>query len=393
MDIERFRNSPSGRLVRGGPSDAVYWAFVPHPLPPDLPPDAELMLASADAAYALGELAALGRTIANPHLLIGPFVRREAVLSSRIEGTQADIADLYAYEAGQMAFPQLAAAHPVDDVREVANYVTALEYGLRRLQSLPDSLRLIRELHERLMRGVRGEHATPGEFRRSQNWIGRPGCSLNEAEYVPPPPDEMLVALDAFEKYLHSDDEQPRLVRLAFIHQQFEAIHPFLDGNGRIGRLLISLLLVEWGLLPLPLLYLSAYFERERRSYYDLLWRVNADSDWRSWVLFFLHGVAEQARDASARAKRLQDLQAEWRTGLMGARSSTILLRLMDELFRTPIITLPQVQRILAVTHRSATLAVERLIDEGLLELVPGRMRNRQYVARQILDIVGDESL
>ena len=171
MDIERFRNSPAGRLVRAGPGDAAYWAFVPHPLPPDLPPDAELMLASADAAYAVGELAALGRTIVNPHLLIGPFVRREAVLSSRIEGTQADVADLYAYEAGRLS--GLAATQSSDDVREVANYVEALEYGLARLASLPVSLRLMRELHGRLMQGVRGKHATPGEFRRSQNWIGR----------------------------------------------------------------------------------------------------------------------------------------------------------------------------------------------------------------------------
>ncbi len=387
MDIERFRNSPAGRLVRAGPGDAAYWAFVPHPLPPDLPPDAELMLASADAAYALGELAALGRTIANPHLLIGPFVRREAVLSSRIEGTQADIADLYAYEAGQMAFPQLAATHPVDDLREVANYVAALEYGLTRLQSLPVSLRLIRELHDRLMRGVCGEHATPGEFRRSQNWIGRPGCSLNEAEYVPPPPAEMLAALDAFEKYLHTDDVQPRLVRLAFIHQQFEAIHPFLDGNGRIGRLLISLLLVEWGLLPLPLLYLSAYFEQERRSYYDLLWRVNADGDWRSWALFFLHGVAEQARDASARAKRLQDLQAEWRTHIMHERAPALTLVLIDELFRSPMVTIPHVAKLLGVTYHSAQRHVERLLHAGILTQVSDQSAGKLFSAREILEI------
>jgi len=388
MDIELLRNSPSGRLVCAGPSDAAYWAFVPYPLPPDLPPDIELLRASTDAAYALGELAALGRTIANPHLLIGPFVRREAVRSSRIEGTRADVADLYAFEAGH----GLRAALPPEDVREVANYVAALEYGLARLASLPVSLRLMRELHGRLMQGVRGEHATPGEFRRSQNWIGRPGCSLNEAEYVPPPPDEMLAALDAFEKYLHADDAQPRLVRLALIHQQFEAIHPFLDGNGRIGRLLISLLLVEWGLLPLPLLYLSAYFERHRQTYYDLLWAVNARGDWRAWVLFFLRGVAEQAQDAGARAKRLQDLQAKWRARLTGVRSSALLLRLVDELFRMPVVTLPQVQRTLSVTHRSATLIVERLIAEGILQPVTGRVRNRQFIAQAVLDVAGDDA-
>lgn len=387
MDIERFRSSPAGRLMRAGPSDAAYWAFMPHPLPPDLPPDSELMRVSADAAYALGELAALGRTVANPHLLIGSFVRREAVLSSRIEGTQADIADLYAYEAGQMVFPQLAATHPTDDVREVANYVTALEYGLTRLQSLPVSLRLIRELHDRLLRGVRGEHATPGEFRRSQNWIGRPGCSLIEAEYVPPPPDEMLVALDAFEKYLHSDDEQPRLVRLAFIHQQFEAIHPFLDGNGRIGRLLISLLLVEWGLLPLPLLYLSAYFERERQAYYDLLWRVNADGDWRSWTLFFLRGVTEQSRDASMRAKRLQDLQAEWRAHVVHERAPALTLVLIDELFRSPMVTIPHVAKLLGVTYHSAQRHVERLVHAGILIQVSDQSAGKLFSASEIMEI------
>jgi len=345
------------------------------------------MLASADAAYALGELAALGRTIANPHLLIGPFVRREAVLSSRIEGTQADIADLYAYEAGQMVFPQGAAAHAVDDVREVANYVAALEYGLTRLQSLPVSLRLIRELHERLMHGVRGEHATPGEFRRSQNWIGRPGCSLNGAEYVPPPPDEMLAALDAFEKYLHREDPQPRLVRLAFIHQQFEAIHPFLDGNGRIGRLLLSLLLVEWGLLPLPLLYLSAYFERQRQTYYDLLWAVNACGDWRSWVLFFLRGVAEQAQDAGARAKRLQDLQAEWRARIARERAPALTLSLIDDLFQSPVITIPQVAKLLNVTYHSAQRHVARLLQAGIL--IPGadQPSGKSFIAHAIVEI------
>jgi Fic family protein len=351
MELERFRNSPSGRLIRAGQGEAAYWAFVPHPLPPDVPPDAELMRASSDAAYALGELAALGRTIANPHLLIGPFVRREAVLSSRIEGTQTDVADLYAYEAGQPPLPGLAGAPPPDDVREVANYVAALEYGLARLPSLPVSLRLIRELHARLMQGVRGGHATPGEFRRSQNWIGRPGCTLSDAEYVPPPPEEMRTALDAFEKYLRDGDVQPKLVRLAFIHQQFEAIHPFLDGNGRIGRLLISLLLVEWGLLPLPLLYLSAYFERERQAYYDLLWAVNARGDWRAWVLFFLRGVAEQAQDAGARAKRLQDLQAEWRAHVAQERAPALTLNLVDELFRSPMVTIPLVAKLLNVTY------------------------------------------
>ena len=245
---------------------------MPHPLPPELPFDAGLVNTLSDADRALGELAGLGRTLPNPQLLIAPFIRREAVLSSRIEGTQTDLTDLYAYEAGQLPlFAGLKMVPPESDVKEVTNYVRAMEYGLERLQTLPVSLRLIRELHGILMEGVRGDRATPGEFRRSQNWIGRPGCTLNEAEFVPPPVPEMHEALDAFEKYLHAGNTYPPLVRLAFIHYQFETIHPFLDGNGRIGRLLVTLLLVTWNLLPLPLLYLSAFFEQHRQAYYDLL--------------------------------------------------------------------------------------------------------------------------
>jgi Fic family protein len=355
-----------------------------------LAPDRELLQAASDAAYALGELAALGRMIANPHLLISPFLRREAVLSSRIEGTRADIADVYAFEAGQLPLPGLGSAPPVSDVQEVLNYVRALEYGLQRLETLPVSLRLIRELHERLMDGVRGAHATPGEFRRSQNWIGGLDSTPDSADYVPPPVTEMLEALDAFEKYLHDrSDDQPPLVQLAFIHYQFEAIHPFLDGNGRIGRLLLSLLLVEWKLLSLPLLYLSAYFERRRQAYYDLLLAVSEQGDWRAWVLFFLAGVAEQARDAGARAKQLQDLQTEWRQRLSEMGRSTLPMRLADYLFAAPILTIPQAQQVLQVTYASAQRAVARLERAGILEQRGESSYAKTYVAGEILDVIG----
>ncbi len=247
MDVQRFQRSPSGRVVRVGHGGAAYWAFIPHPLPPRLTYTPELIRTLSRADRAVGELAGLGRALPNPQLLLGPLMHREAVLSSRIEGTQADLPQLYAYAAGAPSADQ-------GDVREVYNYVRALEYGLERLHSLPLSLRLLRELHARLMEGVRGEHAFPGEFRRAQNWIGPPGCTLNEATYVPPPPSELMDVLSDFERYLHADDDHPPLVRLAFIHYQFEAIHPFVDGNGRIGRLLLALLLVSWDLLPLPLL-------------------------------------------------------------------------------------------------------------------------------------------
>jgi len=381
----------SGRLLRVGSGVAAYLAFVPNPLPPPLAPDAELTRVLADASYALGELAALGRMMPNPHLLINPFVRREAVLSSRIEGTRASIADVYAYEAGQLRLPGLDQGASESDIREVANYVGALEFGLERLDTLPVSLRLIRELHERLMRGVRGEQMTPGEFRRSQNWIGQPGCTLNDATYVPPPVPEMLEALDAFEKYLHADDsENSSLVRLAMIHYQFEAIHPFLDGNGRIGRLLISLLLVNWNLLSLPLLYLSAYFERDRAGYYERLLAVSQSGAWRDWVVFFLRGVAEQSRDAASRAKRLQDLQTEWRARLTQQRLSARAIGLTDKLFDTPVLTIPRAQQLLKITYHAAQSNVERLVAAGILRQVGEGSYGKMFLAEEILRIVSE---
>ncbi len=372
--------------MRGSQEGTEYWAFVPNPLPPLLPMDSELALALAEAAYAMGELAALGRALSNPHLLMGPFLRREAVLSSQIEGTQTGIPQLYAYEAGQIPLPGMEPAPPEADAREVLNYVHALEHGLRRLETLPVSLRLTRELHQRLLVGVRGEKATPGEFRRWQNCIGWPGCSLAEADYVPPPVSEMLGALDALERYLHADDlENHPLVRLALTHYQFEAIHPFLDGNGRIGRLLISLLLVDWKLLPLPLLYLSGYFQRHRQQYTDLLLAVSERGAWREWVLFFLRGAVEQSRDAGTRAKRLQDLQAEWHRQVARARASALLARLVDSLFASPVLTIPQAKQLLGVTYVSAQRSVEKLVDAGILQQMGEASYGKSYAAGEIL--------
>ena len=391
MNPEQFKDSPSGRVIQVGQGETAYWSFVPNPLPPMLAFDSALIRLLSDADRALGELAGLGRALPNPHLLINPFIRREAVLSSRIEGTQADLADLYAFEAGQLALPGLKPTPAHGDAREVFNYVRALEYGLERLSELPVSLRLIREVHGRLMEGVRGNVATPGEFRNTQNWIGAPGCGLNDATYVPPSVDEMSTALDALEKYLHAEDDLPPLVRLALIHYQFEAIHPFIDGNGRIGRLLISLLSVHWNLLPLPLLYLSAFFEKQRQDYYDLLMAISTRGAWREWVAFFLRGVAEQTRDAVVRAKRLQDLQLAWRERLAQARASALLLRLADRLFESPIITIPQAQRYLEITYPSAQKDIQRLVNAKILRLIDNATYGKTFVADEILRIVSGE--
>ena len=359
---------------------AGYWAFVPNPLPPALAWTAELVAALSEADRALGELAGLGRSLPNPHLLIRPFVRREAVLSSRIEGTQALLSDLYVYEATQLALFELS-----PDVREVHNYVSALEYGLERLKTLPVSLRLIRETHARLLEGVRGEQYTPGEFRRSQNWIGPPGTTLEGATFVPPPAEEMNEALHAFERFLHAPMTLPPLVRLGVIHYQFEAIHPFLDGNGRIGRLLIVLLLCAWKLMPQPLLYLSAYFEAKQQTYYDLLLAVSREGAWEPWLHFFLRGVAAQARDGVARTERLLALRERYREQVQTERTAARLLQAVDLLFTRPAVTVRDVESALQVNFATAQRYVAQLEQAGMLHEITGRARSRVYQADEVV--------
>ena len=379
MNPADFTEEKNGQLIK---TQLDYWAFSPNPLPPKLALSWELVNQLSEADRALSELAGTARTLPNPHLLIGPFIRREAVLSSRIEGTQASLSDLLFFEASGSVDPK------APDAREVANYVKAMEYGLVRLKKFPLSLRFIREIHERLMENVRGDHLTPGEFRRSQSWIGPNGCTLMEATYVPPPVDEMEKALGQFETYLHAPSTVPILIRLAAIHYQFEAIHPFLDGNGRIGRLLITLLLCKEGALSEPLLYLSAYFERYRTEYYRLLLAVSQAGRWIDWISFFLRGVAEQARDALARSDRLLQLWESYRAEFQSARSSALQLRLVDQLFGYPAITTNQAAKLLKVTHRSAQLNIEKLIRKGILKEATGKQRNRVFVAPQIVKII-----
>jgi Fic family protein len=380
VNPESFRNNPASRLVRAA---GGHRAFVPNPLPPVFPWSPDLVAVLSEADRALGELAGLGRSLPNPRLLIQPFVRREAVFSSRIEGTCASLSDLYAYEVVQFALFE-----PPSDVQEVYNYVQALEYGLERLQTLPLSLRLIRELHARLMAGMRGGHQAPGEFRSDQNWIGPPGCTLDTATFVPPPPAEMQEALDAFEEFLHALSSLPPLVRLGMIHYQFEAIHPFLDGNGRIGRLLVTLLLCAWNLLPQPFLYLSAYFVAHQQAYYDLLLAVSQRGAWEDWLGFFLRGVAAQARDAVVRAGRLLDLRERYREQFQAARAAARLLQLVDLLFARPVVTVREVEAALGVNFSTAQRYVDQLEERGLLREVTGQARNRVYRADEVLQAI-----
>ena len=374
--IHRQRQ-PHGRLVD---CPGNYRAFVPAPPPPSLSWDEHLTLGLSAADRAIGRLAGEGRRLRNPHLLIRPFVRREAVLSSRIEGTQATLGELLAAEAGA------AVDRSPDDLREVGNYVTALEYGLERRATLPVSLRLVRELHERLMRGVRGDVATPGEFRRSQNWIGPPGCTLYEASYVPPPPAELMPCLDAWERFLH-DQSLPPLVHAAVAHAHFEAIHPFLDGNGRVGRLLITLLLIARGVLPSPLLCLSAYFESTRDAYYAHLLALTERGEWEEWLTYFLRGVVLQSEDALERIERLDDLLAGWRRGLAAARSR-LPERALDLLAENPFWTVRGVSSRLGVAFTTAQRGIERLQASGIVTRVGEGRRNRVYCAAAVLSIL-----
>ena len=393
MNRNDFETSPAGKVLQCGSGEAAYRAFVPHPLPPTLLSDWNLSRHLSNADRSLSELAGLGRSLPNPNLFVAPFLRREAVLSSRIEGTRSGIDDLYFYEAGQMPLPGIEVPRPSEaDLREVFNYVTALKYGLTRLDTLPVSLRLITELHSHLMKGVRGGHATPGKFRTRQNWIG--GGTINDAVYVPPPVDEMHTALDSFEKYLHkTDDIYPPLVRLAFIHYQFEAIHPFVDGNGRIGRLLLSLLLISWNLLPLPLLYLSAYFERNRQDYYDLLLAISQKGNWQDWITFFLKGVEEQAQDTIWRIKKLQDLHAEWRSRLGVSRANANTVWLLEHLFENPVITIPQAQKLLKVkSYHTAQQSVEKLLALDILHPLGDEAYDRRFYAKDILLAIAQDS-
>lgn len=377
MRPEDFQTSTAGKVIR---SPKGYWTFIPNPLPPTIRWSSSLISKVGAAERALGKLDSLANTLPSPHILVRPFIRREAVLSSRIEGTRASLNDVYVYEADQLSYLE-----PTTDVREVHNYVKALDYGLERLRSLPVSLRLIRGMHAELMEGVRGEHLTPGEFRRSQNWIGPPGSTIQSARFVPPPVDEMHVALDDLEKYIHTLSDVPPLVQAALIHYQFEAIHPFLDGNGRIGRLLVLLLLIEWALLAQPWLYLSAYFEVHRTEYYDRLLAVSQRGEWEDWLAFFLEGVHNQSEDAIVRIDRLQHLRLNYLSLLQAERAAERLMQSVDVLFERPILSIRQLEAAMDVPYRSAQRYIEKLEELGVLREVTGRARNRLYQANEIL--------
>jgi len=382
MDIEKFKNSSTGRLIKTARN---YWAFIPNPLPPaGLDKfSAEFVRILSEADRGIGVLKSLSNLIPNPNLLVAPYVRKEAVQSSRIEGTQASLSDIFYYEASKEK-PKHA------DVLEVLNYVKAMNYGISRLKGLPLSLRLVKELHLKLMEGARGEKMKSGEYRTTQNWIGPPGCSLTDATYVPPPVPEMNEALGQWEKFLHNDNSIAPLIKCALMHYQFEAIHPFLDGNGRVGRLLISFYLYGKDYLKYPILYLSDFFEKHRNEYYDLLLGVSQNGNWDGWLKYFIRGVAEQSKFAEETGHKILDLQKKYRQQLQKESVSMPVFQLLDMLFLNPFVSLPGISDYLKITWPTAKASVERLVKLGILKEVSGRKRSRIYCAEKLLNILSE---
>lgn len=359
---------------------AGYEAFFPNALPTSLDYPESVVKSLTDATAAVHRLAGASRLLQTPEILIGPYVRIEAILSSRIEGTQATMGQLLEFEAAGEEEPR-------GDLQEVVNYVSALNHAVGRLPDLPLSSRLIREAHGILMRDVRGEHATPGEFRVSQNWIGPQGSTIESASFVPPPHEDLAQAMSELERFLHNR-ALPNLIAIGLAHYQFETIHPFLDGNGRIGRLLIVLMMIEREILEQPVLYLSAYFEKWRDQYYEMLDHTRRTSDPFPWLEFFLNGITEMAKEAEDRAVRLTNLQSDLRARLLDGGGTPTAIRLAERLLDLPYVSVSRVAKQLGVAFPTAQRAVDDLVGRGILEEITGRRRNRIYLSQNVMDIV-----
>ena len=382
----------AGRFIRCTTSPEHFSAFVPAPLPPaplppepplELTPDLQELLEQANRA--LGRLDGTGALLPDTKLFLYSYIRKEALLSSQIEGTQSSFSDLLLYETEE------APGVPLDDVQEVSNYVAALEHGLRRIRGgFPLSLRLIREVHEILLSGGRGSHQSPGEFRRSQNWIG--GTRPGNARYVPPPPENVMECLGALEKFLH-DDPVPTstLIKAALAHVQFESIHPFLDGNGRVGRLLVTLLLCAEGAMTEPLLYLSLYLKSHRESYYALLQQVRETGDWEEWLRFFLRGIQETAEQGAATTRALLQLFREDRGRIEGiGRTASSALRVYTQFQTVPILSVARIAGTLELSIPTVSTAVKNLESLGIVRELTGRKRDRLFVYSRYLAVLSE---
>ena len=381
MNPEHFRNSPSGHLI---PTIQGCFAFVPNPLPPPSVDLLPLLPAVARATHALGELSGIGQTLPNPFLLIRPFMRMEAIASSKIEGTVTTPSELFMLEVSDDAKAR-------SDTREVRNYIRAMQHGLDRVkEEFPISRRLICEIHRVLMSDIaphRGSYFTPGELKKNQNWIG--ARLIGNAKFVPPPPDESENSLSQLEKYINQqEDDVPLIIKSAYIHYQFEAIHPFPDGNGRIGRLLIPLLLYSRKELSHPMLYLSSFFETNYEKYIETMYEISRIGAWEAWVEFFLEGIEVTCRDAIKKACALQELHGQYRERVQEARSSALLAKLIDHLFNAPATTIPYAMKTLEISYNSAKANIKRLEELGIITEQPRSHHPKWFFATEIIDAV-----
>lgn len=383
MDARRYADTDYG-LARRTAGRHGYVAYFPRSIPRQVPISPENLLSLADAEAALGRLAGAGRLLPHPQLLVGPYLRREAVASTRIEGTQASLVDVFDAEASDQPLGP--------DVEEVVNYVRAMETGLERLQTLPVSIRLIREMHAVILAGVRGRHRQPGELRTTQNWIGPVGATIETATFVPPPPDQLSDLLTDLERFIHEEPLLPPLVQAALVHYQFETIHPFLDGNGRLGRLLVVFFLVVRDRLPEPLLYLSPYFELRRERYYAALQGVRERGDLDQWLGLFLDGVRTQALDAVARTERLTDLRESYRIKVQ-ATTRGAANQLVDLAFEQPVLNARVVEERLDISRPAALNALRQLAELGVLtEVHDGPRGQLRWRAQPILEVLTAET-
>lgn len=381
MNNKLRSNGRSGQYVR---QPLGFSAFIPAELPPpDLSIDIEMHDLLSKADRALGRLDGSIQTLPNPDLFVLMYIRKEAVLSSQIEGTQSSLADVLEAEA------RLLDPRRPRDVDEVINYIAALNQGIERLAELPISTRLIREIHATLTAGVRGQERNPGEIRTSQNWIGHGSSNLNDAAFVPPPPGEVHSALSSLEKFIHADTSLPDLINIGLVHAQFETIHPFLDGNGRVGRLLITLLLCERNILSRPVLYISHYFKSRRQEYYELLQSVRDNGSWETWLKFFLEGIRFVSDEATATARRIVALREEHRRLVAErfGRGAGNGLTLLEHLYQRPIVSVPYVADLLGITHAGANLIVGRMVEAGILTEITGRVRGRAFRYGDYVDL------
>lgn len=362
-----------------------YKAFQPTPLPPEPPlvQDEELTYLLGKATHAVGKLSGLSAIIPDPDLFVYLHVRKEALLSSQIEGTQCSLEDILNPDA-----EPISDTSKPQDIEEVSNYVKALNQGLARVADLPVSTRLIKEIHLTLMQGVRGSGKTPGEFRRSQNWIGRPGATLMTAEFVPPPPEDVDQLMSKLEKFAHHADRMPPLIKVALFHAQFETIHPFLDGNGRLGRLLITFLLVHWQVLDRPLLYISYYFKAHRTEYYARLMDIRLRGDWEAWIKFFLRAVHESAEMGTQSATEIHQLIITDRFRVQAKDVSPTTLKVYEQFCREPILTNPILVTRLKSSKPTVQRALEYLQKHGIIREVSGKQRRRRYAYQAYLDIL-----